>query len=576
MCGRIRVGLVSLSLLYFSVSACGSPPRESPRDGGRGGAVVVSVRSEPRTFNRLLARDVVSVLVSELTQAKLVRIDPASDQVEPWLADGWTASEDGLTYIIDLPDDVRFSDGVLFSSADVLFSFEAVYDEALGSPVGDSLLVGGEPLAVEAPDTRTVVVTFPAAFGPGLRLLDNLMILPRHLLAPLLADGSLASAWGVTAAPDEIVGLGPFVLDEYVTGQRMVFTRNPEYWRQDADGVRLPYLERLTVEIVPDQNAEILRLEAGEIDFTISEVRAEDYTSIERAVETGQLQLFDRGISLDADFLWFNLTARRALADASRPWLRRPEFRRAVAHAVDREAFGNTVYLGLADPIYGPVTPGNRTWFSPDAPRYPFDRGQARALLAELGLTDRDGDGQLEDAAGEDVRFTLLTQRGNTARERATAVLQADLGQIGLTVDVVPLEVGALIERILEADYDAVYFGTLASDTDPAVNLDYWLSSGGFHPWNPSQASPATEWEARIDALMQQQVASHDRDERVRLFADVQKIFGEFLPAVYFSAPHAYFAVSARVRGIQPKLLRPHILWNADSLWVEAAADETR
>lgn len=368
MCGRIRVGLVSLSLLYFSVSACASPPRESPRDGGRGGAVVVSVRSEPRTFNRLLARDVVSVLVSELTQAKLVRIDPASDQVEPWLADGWTASEDGLTYIIDLPDDVRFSDGALFSSADVLFSFEAVYDEALGSPVGDSLLVGGEPLAVEAPDTRTVVVTFPAAFGPGLRLLDNLMILPRHLLAPLLADGSLASAWGVTAAPDEIVGLGPFVLDEYVTGQRMVFTRNPEYWRQDADGVRLPYLERLTVEIVPDQNAEILRLEAGEIDFTISEVRAEDYTSIERAVETGQLQLFDRGISLDADFLWFNLTARRALADASRPWLRRPEFRRAVAHAVDREAFGNTVYLGLADPIYGPVTPGNRTWFSPDAP----------------------------------------------------------------------------------------------------------------------------------------------------------------------------------------------------------------
>jgi peptide/nickel transport system substrate-binding protein len=340
--------------------------------------------------------------------------------------------------------------------------------------------------------------------------------------------------------------------------------------------VRLPYLDQLTLVIVPDQNAEILRLEAGEIDFTTTEVRAEDYASIERAVEAGQLQLFDRGVSLDADFLWFNLTERRADADASRSWLRRPEFRRAVAHAVDREAFGNTVYLGLADPIYGPVTPGNRTWFSPDAPRHPFDLEQACALLAELGLMDRDGDGQLEDAAGEDVRFTLLTQRGNTARERATAVLQADLGQIGLTVDVVPLEFGALIERIMQADYDAVYFGVRASDTDPAVNLDYWLSSGAFHPWNPRQAAPATEWEARIDALMQQQVASRDRGERVRLFADVQGIFGEFLPALYFSAPHAYFAASARVRGIQPRLLQPHILWNADSLYIATAADETR
>ena len=242
----------------------------------------------------------------------------------------------------------------------------------------------------------------------------------------------------------------------------------------------------------------------------------------------------------------------------------------------NREVFANTVYLGLADPIHGPVTPGNRTWYSPNAPRHPFDQDRARSLLAELGLVDRDEDGQLEDAAGADVRFTLLTQRGNTARERATAVLQEDLVQVGLGVDVVPLEFGALIERIMQADYDAVYFGTVASDTDPAVNLDYWLSSGAFHPWNPRQTSPATEWEARIDALMERQVASRDRDERIRLFADVQGIFGEFLPAVYFSAPHAYFAAGSRVRGIQPRLQRPHILWNADSLYTATPGDGTR
>ena len=215
--------------------------------------------------------------------------------------------------------------------------------------------------------------------------------------------------------------------------------------------------------------------------------RCSTYPSIARAAEAGQLQLFDAGVSLDADFLWFNLTEARARADTGRPWLRRVELRQAIAHAVDREVFANSVYLGLADPIHGPVTPGNRVWFSADAPAYPFDRNRARALLAEVGLIDRDGDGLLEDTAREDARFTLLTQRGSTPRERASAVLQEDLRQIGLTVDVVPLEFGALIEGVLGADYDAVYFGTLASDTDPAVSLGFWLSSGAFHLWNPGQ-----------------------------------------------------------------------------------------
>ena len=190
--------------------------------------MVASVRSEPQTFNRLVARDSTSALVSALTQAKLVRIHPLTDTVEPWLAEAWTSSPDGLTFTMALPDGVRFSDGQPFTSADVLFSFEAAYDDTVGSPLGDSLRVGGARLEVVAPDARTVVITFPTSFGPGLRILDNLTILPRHRLEASLADGSLAAAWGVTASLDEIVGLGPFVLDEYVPGQRLVFTRNAE------------------------------------------------------------------------------------------------------------------------------------------------------------------------------------------------------------------------------------------------------------------------------------------------------------------------------------------------------------
>ena len=189
-----------------------------------------------------------------------------------------------------------------FTSADVLFSFEAVYDTRVGSALADALRVGGQPLEVSAPDAKTVVVRFPVRFSPGLRLLDNLPILPKHRLEAALAQGTLRDAWGLTTPPEEMAGLGPFVLQDYVPGQRLVFSRNPRYWRRDEGRVTLPYLDRLTIVIVPDQNAEILRLETGQIDFTSTEVRAEDYARLRRAAQAGRLQLADLGVGLDADF----------------------------------------------------------------------------------------------------------------------------------------------------------------------------------------------------------------------------------------------------------------------------------
>ena len=555
-----------------SVWYVGRGPERAP-SASLGAALVCSVRSEPRTFNRYVARDTTSVLVSELTQAKLVRINRDDDQVEPWLAEGWTEDADGLTYTLTLRDAVTFSDGAPFTSADVLFAFEAVYDERVGSPLADALRVGGRPLEVSAPDARTVVVRFPAPFSPGLRLLDNLPILPKDRLGEALAQGTLRDAWGLATPPEEITGLGPFVLEEYLAGQRLVFARNPRYWRRDEDGAVLPYLDRLTVEIVRDQNAEILRLETGQIDFTTTPVRAEDYARLNRAARDGELQLFDLGVGLDSDFLWFNLQPEAKADDPRRTWLQSDELRRAISQAVDRQVFADTVYLGLADPVYGPVTPGNRTWFAHDVPKHRYDPARARALLAGLGLEDSDQDGILEDAADAPVRFSLLTQRGSTARERAAAVLQEDLRQVGILADVVPLEFGALIDRITRGDYDAAYFGFVASDTDPAVNLDFWLSRAAFHIWNPGQAVPATAWERQIDELMRQQIAAEDPLERKRLFDEVQSVLARYVPVIHFAAPRVFIAASTRVANVRPALLEPHLLWNADELAVGSSTE---
>ena len=540
--------------------AAGKPPVK---------ALVSSVRAEPRTFNRYAGRDSILEIVACLTQARLVRIDRRTQELEPWLAESWTTSADGLVYTLKLRQGVTFSDGVPFTSADVVFAFKAIYDEKTGSALGESMRVGGQPLVVTAPDPTTVVVRFPSPFGPGIRLLDNLAILPRHKLEAALNAGTLAKAWDLSTPPSEIVGLGPFVLASYQPGQRLVFERNPRYWRTDARGGRLPVLDRLTLEIVPDQNAEILALQSGQIDFTQTmEVRPEDYATLKRAAEQKKLSLLDLGVGLDADSFWLNLRPNRPSV-VRHPWLLKPELRRAISHAVDRRAFAETVFLGAAVPVYGPITPGNQRWYSPDLPRFDYDPAAARRMLAGLGLNDRDRDGMLRDRTGAPAGFTIVTAKGNTALERGAEFIAQELKKVGLTVPVAALDSGAVIDRFERGDYDALYFSFLTTDLDPALNIDLWASSGSAHVWNPSQARPATDWEREIDDLMKRQVTTLDLAQRKALFDQVQRIVADEQPMIQFAAPKITLAMSTRVVGATPALLRPAILWNPDTLNVK-------
>jgi peptide/nickel transport system substrate-binding protein len=537
-----------------------------PADTGRSpGELVVSIRTEPRSFNRLVARDTSTDLVALLTHAKLVRINRVTDEVEPWLAESWTRSDDGLRYAVKLRSNVAFSDGHPFSAADVVFSAAAAYSIPAAA---DTLTVGGKKLGFSSPDPLTVVVTFPSRFAPGVRILDNLWLLPRHKLGSALEGGTLAEAWSTSTPASEMAGLGPFVLAEHAPGQRLVLARNAKYWRTDGEGRQLPRLDRVVLEIVPEEDAELLRLRAGETDMTASEMTPEAYAAIRRDGNAGGLQLFDLGVGYDADTLWFNLKPGAFAGDPRAPWLQRDELRRAISMAVDRQSFADTVFFGAAVPIYGPITPANRKWYDAGVPRPPHDPAAARELLSSIGLADRDGDGMLEDRQSRPARFTIVTQKGRRSQERGVAVIRDELKRVGLGVDVAMLDAAAVIERIVSGRYEAVYFRPLMSDTDPASNMDFWLSSGSGHYWNMGQQTPATAWERRVDELMLQQMRIADEGERKRVFGQVQALFAEHEPALFFAAQRVFAASSARVINIEPSVLRPQLFWAPDSVAV--------
>jgi len=537
----------------------------------RGGTLTSSLRSEPKTFNRIVDRNVPVELYSIMTGSKLVRFNRATQEVEPALAEKWSVSPDNLTYTLNLREGVTWSDGTPFTSADVLFSFQAIYDPRVESLLASSLKINGKPLVVTAPDPRTVVVTLPGTFGPGIALLDNVYLAAKHKYEAALKAGTFLQAMAVATPPADLVSLGPFKLTTYAPGQRLVFDRNPRYWKKDEAGVQLPYLDQVIYEIVPDQNAELVRLQSGQFDVLQQQIRPEDIATLRPLEQQGKLKLIELGVGADPDSFFFNLNSSYWAKDPRRDWITRKEFRHAISHAIDREAFANSVFLGAGVPIWGPLTPGNQKWFSPNLPRYGYSLDRAREILAGLGLVNRDQDEWLEDSKGTEAQFNIIAYRGNSSVERGAAIIRDELKKLGIRVDVVLLEQGALIQRMVKGDFESINFVFTQSNLDPAMNSDFWLSSGSAHVWNMGQAKPATDWEKQIDDLMVTVMNSVDQAERKKTFDQIQKVFADQLPVLYFVAPRLYMGVSSRVGGLTPSILRPQLLWNVERMTVKGA-----
>ena len=559
-----------LAIALMAGAACNRPPAPAPPAAAgpaRGGSLTASIRSVPATFNRFAPNGNLAAVdaVTRLVHAPLVRVNRVTGDPEPWLAERWTTSPDGRTITLTLRDGIKFSDGVPFTSDDVVFTFKAMYDPSTSSSLASGAAVQHKPLQISAPDPRTVVVTMAAPFAPGAALLDNVPIFPKHLLQPALDAHAFGTAWGTTTAPASMAGLGPFVVSEYEPRERMTFTRNPHYWRKDASGAALPYLDRLVMEFVSGQDAEMLRVQAGEVDvMAVADVRPEDIASLRRLRDEGKVQLVDVGVSVDPNTLWFNLTPGSAAVKA-KPYLGLAEFRQALSYAVDRSAIANTVYLGAAEPVYGPITPGHGVWHSPSAPTFPHDPARAKALLTQIGLVDRNADGMLDDAKGKPVRFSIITQGGHI-RERTATMIQEQLRQVGVAVDIVPLDPPSIFGRFGAGDYESIYYGFQASAVDPALNLDMWMSGGAGHVWNTGAPEP---WEKALDAVMLKQSAAPTLAERQQLLLDAEKILADHLPQIYFIAPKVTIVLSRRVGGAVPVLLDPKILWNAETLFVK-------
>jgi peptide/nickel transport system substrate-binding protein len=512
-----------------------------------GGELRFCLRMEPKTFDPLKVEDEASASIRYLTGGVLVRVNRQTQELEPELAQSWKISKDGRQITFHLRSGISFSDGTPFTAEDVAYTMQQLMDPALHSATGDAFRSGTGNVETKIISPTQISITFPAPVAGLDRLFDQVAILSEH------------------SPKKDIAVLGPFMLADYKPGATVLLKRNPNYWKSDEQGRKLPYLDSIRLDIQPNRDVEILHFKRGELDL----INSLDSEYFDKLAATSPQLVHDAGPSLDSEQLWFNEVAKAPIPAYKKNWFRSANFRRAISEAVNREDLSRIVYHGHAQPAVGPFSPANKFWFNAKLKPQTYSPDAALKALQADGF--RMENGALKDKDGNPVVFSIITNAGSKTRERMAVLIQDDLQKIGIHVNVVTLDFPSLIERMTQSfDYEAIILGLTNVDLDPNGEMNVWLSSAENHQWNPQQKVPETSWEADIDRLMRAQAASTDPKRRKEAFDQVQEIVVEQEPFIFLINKNALSAVSTAVHGAAPVILSPQTFWNADRLTVAA------
>ncbi len=516
--------------------------------------LVVAVVGEPITFNPIVAESRTGRAVGGAVFDTLIRLDPVTAEARPSLATDWRFDPDDNAYTIRLRNDVSWHDGKRFSARDVVFTIDAIH-AAPDSPYARILRVDGKPIRATAIGAHTVRFQLPRPYAPFVQSLV-LPILPAHRFGERTEEddlGEVARLWGVDSRPQEIIGTGPFRIESYERGERVVLRHNPEYWRYDDEGTRLPYLDRYILRIAENRKAALGWFLAGEIH--IFNPIFEEVATLRNASATGDLVVEAVGPDTGSLFLTFNRNPLHyrvgGNTDPRFTWFNDRRFLLAIAHSIDKRKIIDQVLQGMGEPALSIIPPAN-PFSDAHLVDYGYDPELARQTLDDAGYRDRNGDGLREDVNGKVIEFSLATNEDNPLREQIAKLVIAQLTDVGMRVKLETLPFPTLFERLdATYDWDAMLVGFTGS-VDPASSENLLHSSGELHVWHPFQQEPATAWEAEIDVLLDRGSRELDPVRRREIYQHVQEILHKQLPMIHLVRPTLFAARRGEVENFQP------------------------
>ncbi|MDX2228544.1 MAG: ABC transporter substrate-binding protein [Leptolyngbyaceae cyanobacterium bins.349] len=548
---------------------------------------ITSTLSDPKTFNLALSQEWPDISI--FTADFLIDQNGLTGNIEPELAESWTLSDDKLKYIFTLREGLKWSDGKPLTAEDIEFTFNSIFlNEKIPTDFRDGLRIGEkrELPKVRKLDDRRIEFTLPEPFAPFLRSLVGAPIYPAHILKETVTTNDASgnpvflSTWGTDTDPRKLVVNGPYIIDSYVVNQRMVFRRNPHYWRKDAQGTQLPYIDRIVWRFVESSDTQLLQFRSGTLDAL--GLGPDDFSLVKREEERGNFRIYNGGPASGTNFISFNLNKAKnsrgePLVDPIKSrWFNNLSFRQAVAHAINRTQMINNIFYGIGQPQDSPVSVQSSFYLSVEEglKTYDYDLQKSKEILQRAGFK-YDAKGQLLDDQGNRVRFTLITNAENRTRVAMAAQIKQDLAAIGVQVDFNPISFATLVEQISTSRTWDCYLLGFTGGVEPNDGSNVWMSTGGLHSFNqgpvpgqpPIQGWQVSDWEKEIDRLFIAGAREFDEAKRKEIYGKFQQLVQEQLPQIFLVNSVGLAAIRNHIQGIQYTTLdRRGSLWNVYQL----------
>jgi len=527
--------------------------------GKRGGTWHSVMNEDPKSFNLLIAeQDNTTSTVTGSMHDYLADYDVSAREWKARAAEPEIVineKDNTMKVIYTLRDDLYWSyynsnRRVKVTSDDVIFWYDEIcgdsdfqssgyYGQFLLMPDGSETRVD-----IQKIDDRRFAFLFPRIIDEPI-LMTNMDFGPRHIYEPAKRQGGVEGVknlFNVSADPKTIPSMGEWFLVEYTPGQRLVYKRNLDYWRKDANGISLPYMEEMIVRIIPDENTQLLIFRKGEIESY--RLRPEDLDGLVNRGD-GSYTVFNSEGALSAAFWSFNQNP----VNSEKPqyeWFTRKEFRQAMSCLLNRDRINTQVYRGLAEPKLN-IFPEPNPYYNPSIRlNYLYDRKRAEELLASIGMK-KDIFGVMRDSQKRKVEFDLVIRSESTMYQDTASIIMDELSKLGIKLNIRVVDFQKQVEQLFNTfDWDSILIGLSGSNIFPSQGSNVWPSSGNLHLWNPNQRTPATEWEARIDYLYNEGKFTIDRVKGKEIWDEFQAIIIEECPMIYLMRSRGFWALNNR------------------------------
>ncbi|WP_034336366.1 ABC transporter substrate-binding protein [Deinococcus misasensis] len=497
----------------------------------------------------------------------LIKIDPVSGDYEPYMADKMTISKDGRTFTFTLRPELKWSDGQAITADDFISTLNIIADEKVGDSLYSYLYEGDKKVTWKKLGNLSLSITFPAKTIQNLETISYLNPRPDHVFGATYrskgAEG-VKALWDLKTDPKDLVVAGPWKVERYVLGERVVLTKNKYFgdWNKDSAGRALPYINSLQYNIVPDQNAALAQFLAGNTDIYAPSNR-DQLSQIAEAKKGGKLDVeiaANVGPQTSVDMMYFNMN--KSSDPVKQGWFRDKRFRQAMSMLVNKEAMIDQVLGGFGFAAWTSVYPLYKDWVAPNVDKYKYNPAGAAKLLAQMGFK-KGKDGMLQDSKGRKLSFILITNSENNRRQQLARLFADEAKKVGVDVKTNFIPFNQLLDTVgpegdaakLDRKFDVAISGLSGGGFINPVGVAAVLQCGGdLNNYNASKKCIAP-WETQMYNLYLQSRKEFDINKRKAIANKIQALQAENLGNIYLVSQSAHYAWDSRLQGELPKKL---------------------